>query len=358
MKIILRVVFFLSISISLYGCVKQEILDEINLIEAIGFDSVDNGNIEGTVVFPVYIKDQKPINGTFSAEAKIKKVILQEIQRQASSPIVTGSMEVVLFEKDLAKNEGILELIDPFQRDPGVGSGLYVVVVDGKTRTFLEGEYGISGNATHISNLIEHNIKNQDLPRTNLQRFLSDFYQEGKTPFVPQLKQVSKGKMEISGISLFEHGKITDTIRADEMFFFKLLVDKYSEGLYRVRIGDEDAAVRSIRSSHNYELTKRSPMVITIYIKVQGIINEFTGESMTKDKTVKLEKEFEKIINEESEKLIQRFQRKMLDPLGLGHFVKTQTRNFDIQKWRDTQYKDLVVKVQSDVTITETGVTQ
>ena len=45
--------------------------------------------------------------------------------------------------------------------------------------------------------------------------------------------------------------------------------------------------------------------------------------------------------------MIQRFKDKEIDPIGFGHFVKTQTRNFDFNNWRKNQYKDLVVKIKA-----------
>ena len=253
----------------------------LTLIEGIGFDYIDKKNIQGTVVIPVYLPDQPPKNTTFSAKAEIKKSILQDIQRQAADPIVTGSLEVVLFSKTLSEKIGILPLVDAFQRDPGVGAGLYLAVVDGETKNLLTGNYGIRGNADYISKLMEHNIKNEDLPKTNLQLFLADFYQEGKTPFIPQIKQIGKDKMEINGISLLKYGKMVDLIKPDEMFSFKLMVDKYSEGMHKVKLDNGEAAVRSIHSSHNFELTKRNPTEVTIHLKVEGIINEFTGHELT-----------------------------------------------------------------------------
>jgi spore germination protein len=356
MKRILKLIASVFIVSSLTGCVKKEILDDISLIEGIGFDYIDEKNILGTVVIPVYLPDQAPKNNTYSAKAEIKKSILQDIQRQTADPIVTGSLSVVLFSKTLTEKVGILPLVDPFQRDPGVGSGLYLAVVDGDSKELLGGQYGVRGNATYISNLMEHNIKNEDLPKTNLQLFLADFYQEGKTPFIPQLKKIGKDKMKINGISLLKHGKMVDFIAPEEMFFFKLLVDKYSEGLHKVEIESGEAAVRSIHSSHKYELTKREPTEVTIQIKVDGIINEFTDQELTPKKVQELQQQFAKDIRKECLKLIQRFKDKQIDPVGIGHFVKTQTRNFDFNNWRENQYKDLVVKVKADVIISESGV--
>lgn len=340
----------------LSGCVEKEVLDDISLIEAIGFDLSKKGKILGTVTFPLYLQDTPPKNETFTGEAKIKKSILQEIQQETPDPIVTGSLEVVLFGKDIAEKEGILDLIDAFQRDPGVGAGLYLAVIDGEAKSLLEGDYGIRGNGTYIANLIEHNIKQEEIPRSNLHLFLFDFYQNGKTPYLPQLKQLSKNKMEINGMALFSNGKVIEVVPPEKMFFFKLLVDKFSEGMHRVSIKEGDAAVRSIKSRNNFKLVKRNPAEIEIEIKVKGIINEFTGNQLTPKLIVKLEKQFEDDINRESLKMINEFKAKELDPLGLGQFVKTQTRGFDIKQWRLKDYPNLNVKVSSDVKITQTGV--
>ncbi|MEH7245450.1 Ger(x)C family spore germination protein [Neobacillus niacini] len=341
---------------NLIGCLKKEILDEISLIEGISFDYVDKKNILGTVVIPIYLPNVPPKSKTFSAKAEIKKSILQEIQRQTADPVVTGSLEVVLFSKTLTEKVGILPLVDPFQRDPGVGSGLYLAVVDGDTKELLSGKYGIRSNATYISNLLEHNVKNEDLPKTNLQLFLADFYQEGKTPYLPQLKQIRKDTLKINGIALLKYGKMIDLIAAEKMFFFKLLVDKYSEGLHRVKIEGGEAAVRSIHSSHNFELTKRDPTEVTIHIKIDGIINEFTGQELTPKLMKKLQEQLEKDVERECLSMIERFKEKEIDPIGFGHFVKTQTRNFNFKNWWENQYQDLVVKIKPEVNISESGV--
>lgn len=339
------------------GCVKKEILDDISLIEGIGFDYAGGeGKIKGTILYPIYQPDKPPENKTLTAENLMNKTILQDIQRQAPNPVVTGSMEIILFSKELAEKGGILELVDVFQRDPGVGSRPYIAVVDGEAKKFLEGEYGIRGNATQISDLLKTNIKNEDLPKTNLQYFLADFYQIGKTPFMPQLKQISKDKLDISGLCFLRYGKVVETISPDKMFFFKLLVDKYSTGLYRVKLDGEEAVIRDISSVHNFELTSRKPLEITVKIRVKGNIDEFSGNRLTPKKIKQLEENFEEVIIKECTALFETFKEKDIDPVGFGHYYKTQTRNFNYDKWINSQYKNLTVQIEPNVIITEAGV--
>lgn len=355
MRRILKAALSISLTLFVCGCVHKKVLDDIILVDGIGFDYSEQAEVKGTILFPLYLPDMSPENKTLTAEATIKKDILQDIQRQASDPIVTGSIEVVLFGKELASKKGILELIDAFQRDPSVGSGIHLAVVDGEAKELLEGEYGIRGNAPYISYLIKNNIKREDLPKTNLQLFLSSFHQKGKTPYMPQLKQIAKDRVELNGISLFKYGKMVDTVPPDKMFFFKLLADKYSHGQHDISIDEGEASIRDIRSSHNFELTKKDPNEVTIHIKVEGVIEEFSGSGLSSKKITKLKTKLEKEIEQECLNLIKHFQEKKIDPVGLGSFIQTQKRNFDVNKWLNSQYDELSVKVESDVKITETG---
>ena len=339
----------------LSACVHTKIIDEVVLMDAMGFDYVKEGQIRETILSTVYLEDQPPKNITETAISDTKKLALYKISEQTPFHIGRGGIDVILFGEELAAKEGILKLLDPFQRDPSVGANLTVGIVDGEAKDFLEGEYGIRGNSKFITELVDHNIKHENLPKTNLQHFLHAFYQQGQTPFLPRFKKISKTKMKLQGVYLIKHGKIADTIPDNEMFFFKLLVDKYSNGFYQIEVDEGKAAVRSIRSKHKMKLVGRNPYSIQIHIKVYGIINEFTGNELKPETIKEVEKQFEKIINEKCEELIRRFQEKELDPIGLGHFVRSKTRNFDYDKWRTSDYANLTVKVSSSVKIMSAG---
>lgn len=347
--------FLLILSTFLFGCVQKEILDDVNLESGAAYDYIDGKNILGTALVPVYMPDKAVKNKTFSASSSLSRDFLRDIQRQTPDPIVTGSLEVVLFGEKLAKN-GLTGLIDSLQRDSSIGSSLYFAVADGEAKDLIEGDYGNRGNAIYISNLIRHNIKTKDLPKTNLQLFLSDFYQTGKTGYLPKLRKIRKTQIEISGISLFRRDKVVDTLSADKMFYFKLLVDKYSEGTLKVRVGKDIAAIQSIHSKNSMKLIRRSPDEILVKIKVKAILNEFSGKKTTSKEVAGIEKSLQKEIEKQCVKLSTRFQNENIDPIGYGHFVKSQTRHFNYKKWWNEDYKKLKVKVRAKVKITETGV--
>ncbi|UQX56125.1 hypothetical protein M5V91_11115 [Cytobacillus pseudoceanisediminis] len=124
------------------------------------------------------------------------------------------------------------------------------------------------------------------------------------------------------GISLFQNDKEVSTLPAEELFFFKLLVDKYSEGNFEVKLKKGDiAAVESIKSKNKINMTDD---LATITIHLKGIIREFTGDFLTPQIIGEVEKYLEKEIEKTCLKLLNQFQHLRIDPVGLGHKKKTK----------------------------------
>lgn len=349
-----KIIILIMVITVLTGCVQKEILDDVNLESGSAYDYV-NGKILGTALVPIYLPDKEVENKTFSASSDLSRDFLRDVQRQSSDPLVTGSIKIVLFGEQLAREKGILDLIDSLQRDSSIGAGLYLAVTKGQSKKIIEGKYGKRGNAIYLSNLIRHNMKNKDIPRTNLHRFLFDFNQKGKTPYLPEIRQLGKEQIEISGISFFSNGRVVDTIPASKMFYFKLLVDKYSRGTLKVHHKKERAAIESIRSKYKMRLTSRNPYTVDVQLKINAVLNEYSGVRITPKEIGEIEKILQKNIEIECKKLTEQFQEKNIDPIGFGHFVKSQTRKFNYDKWK-TDYRQLKVNVHADVTITESGV--
>ncbi|QWC22209.1 Ger(x)C family spore germination protein [Bacillus haikouensis] len=347
----------------LTGCVEREILDDLNIETAKGYDLVDENTIKGTALFPVYIKDGAIENRTLSAEAPSTREVLETLSRKSQQPLVRGSLDVVLIGDELAK-KGILDVADSLQRDASIGARVMLAVTEGNAGDILQGNYGIRGNGMFISNLLHQNIKRRELPETNLHIFLFDYYQEGQTPYLPIIKQVSDDTLEVTGIALMDEDKMIDRVASDDMFFFKLLVDKLSEGSHVVKLGGKDgsteqrveAAVTSIKSKHKIKVVnKTDPVKVTIKITINGIIKEYTGKSLTPKKIKEIEDKMSSDIVDHSKKLLARFQELGIDPIGIGQLQKHGMRGFDIKKWEKSLYPNVQFDIKPDVKILESG---
>ncbi|GLB59746.1 Ger(x)C family spore germination protein [Cytobacillus sp. NCCP-133] len=345
-------IFFLAVLLT--GCVDKEIIDDINIEVAVGYDLLEGSEdtYRGTILFQEFQTDKSVINRTYSGNGLLRKDLILDVSKQTSEPVVTGGLKLAIFGPDISE-KGIYDLVDSFQRDASIGARLFILTAEEKAEEVLEGNYGSRGNSTYIYNLIEHNIEHHDIPYTNLHLTMRDFYQKGEDPFFPQIKKISNDKVEVSGISLFQGDKEVDVLPVEKMFFFKLLVDKYSEGNFEVKLpGGDLAAVKSIRSKRKISILDKKT---NIKITIRGVIREYTGKTLTQEVIKKIEKGLEKEIERETLKLLKKFQKLEIDPIGLGRMKKTQTRNFDFKKWED-DYKNMDFNVTSDVLIEETGV--
>jgi spore germination protein len=317
----------------LFGCVDKEILDDVSIENGAAYDILSEKEIIGTVIVPHYLVDQPVENIEFSATGDQRSGIIYKVQQQAADPLVTGSLEVCLFGEELSK-KGIIELVDSLQRDPGIGERMYLATTKGEATKLIKQDYGVKGTPLYISDLIRQNIKLRDLPTTNLHLFLYDYYQKGKDPFLPQLENFEKDKVRLSGVSIFKKDKVVDEIPALDLFFFKLLVEKYSEGEHRLDLSDgSQAFVKSINSKNKYKLVSKSPYKISIHIDVDGIIKEYSGDKLDKKVLKTIQVQLEKTVEKKAVQLIKQFQENGVDPLGIGAFVKGNIRGFDFTKW-------------------------
>lgn len=355
MKKIHLVIFFFFCMMYLPGCIETKIIDDVNIAHGIGVDKIGN-QLLGSIMIPVFKADKSKENFTFTAKGKIMRDLIADMQKKASQPIVSGSLDLAFFGDDVAR-EGIIQILDVFLRDPSVGSTVQLAVVDGKVIDIFKGKYGDRGNAQYLVQLIEQNMERGDLPLTNLHRFLTAFYQNGKDAYLPVLKKVQPDLVNITGIALFRDDKVVTTLPEKKLFYFKLLVDKHTMGSVKVKDKGGESTVKSITSKNKIKLTSRNPYEFAINIKISGFLTEYQERTLKMGEIHNIEKHLEKQVVTECMKMVKDFQKKGIDPVGFGHIAKTKTRNFDFDKW-NKNYKNARFKVTANVNIIEVGVVE
>lgn len=345
------IIFFLS------GCVEKEVIDDVGLVVAAGFDLSEDGKIRGAANVNTYMKDQPVADYIMVSESKLSRDVLSEMQKQSPDPLVIGKLQIALFGDKLAK-QGLSEIIDTLQRDASIGERLLLAVTRNDAKEILEAEFATIGAAQYLSNLILHNKMSRDLPRTNLHIFLYQHYSEGQDPFLPILKKNEQtGSVEIDGIVLMDDEKVVGELPNDKLLFFKVLTDQYTKGSHIVEVPDsEDSAViKSLSSSRKLKVTSTNPLKVKIDVKIEGFINEYTGDKITPEVKEKLAKTFEGQVEKESLALIQKFKELKIDPIGIGDDLRSHIRTFNIKEWRE-RIPELTVDVHADVVISESGV--
>ncbi|MFZ3590795.1 Ger(x)C family spore germination protein [Bacillus sp. DJP31] len=345
--------FSFLILILLTGCLQERIIDDINLLSAFGYDVSEGGKIKGTGIIPVYRADKSIDNESFTAIGNQSKDIIKLMQQKSADPIENGSVEIILFGKEMAE-KGVIEVIDTLERDARIGSNIALAVVDGTANEVLIKDLGNRGTGTYLSTLIEHNMKNRNLPLINLHLFLNAYYSKVKDPFLPYI-ELEDNKVRVKGLALLQEDKVVSYVDNADMFFFKTLMENFKNGSHSIKVEDEYVTTFILTLSRDYKIESAlSDPVVYLDLKMEGHIREFSGKILDPKMIKKIEKKYQTIINEKCEKLLTRFSDENIDPIGVGLMAKTQTRKFDIEKWKES-YPKTTFRVSSKVTISETG---
>ncbi|MDQ0219893.1 Ger(x)C family spore germination protein [Peribacillus cavernae] len=355
MKVKAVIIGIITVAVIIYGRQPTRILDEISMPTAIGYDYAGKNKVKVTYTSTIYKPDKSMETTTLSAKDEISKETLSKIQKKSVGYVVTGKYEVIVYSKKLARH-GIENYIDTLQRDPSISENLYLTVVDDEAKKILDKQYGVEDTGMYISKLIEHNTENGVLPRMNLHFFLGDYYSKVRDPFLPLLEQDGED-VNIKGVALFKGGRYVKTLRQDQLFTFRALIEKVTLGNFKVKLSSSEyASIEGIRTRHRYHVRngKKEPEIdIDLYVK--GNIREYQGKKLDERKSKKIEKKVEEKLEKQATSMIRSFQKSNIDPLGLGRQVRSRTRDFSNKKWRE-QYSDVKVNVRANAIITEKGV--
>ncbi|MCM3600499.1 Ger(x)C family spore germination protein [Robertmurraya korlensis] len=350
----IKILNILFLIVFLTGCVEQKIIDDINIMSGVGYDAKEDGKVKGTIVIPVYKADKSISNESFVAEAKVSKEINRQAQMKSADPLENGSIEIVLFGKELAER-GLYEITDTFERDAGIGSRLYLAVVDGTADEIMQKNLGNLGTGSYLNTLLEHNMRHRELPLSNLHLFMYSYYSKVQDPFLPYVK-LTGNKVKVQGIALFDHDRAVDYLNSKDMFFFKALMENFRNGAYTFNVGKDIVTTYNITTKRKYDI--KDPLTqpkVNLYVELEAHIREYTGKKLDSKVVDQAGKAFEEAINKKTKELLERFRDQKIDPIGIGVLAKTQTRKFDPDKWNEV-YQNATFHVSSKVLITETGV--
>ncbi|WP_197033362.1 Ger(x)C family spore germination protein [Halobacillus karajensis] len=343
----------------LSGCMPNQSVEEVAIIQIAGYDLGEDERIRGTVSIPQYGKSEDKASATelyLTVDADSVKDVEKEIKKQSSSPISTGKLAVSLYSREMAE-KGLSSIIDVLSRDPRLSRNMYLAVVEGEAGELIKSGYTQEETTSkNVQGLIETN-NHHNFPTSSLHDFLYAYYGQGMNPFLPLLKK-QETFVELSGIAFFKKGKMVSMIPDSKVFTFKMLKENFSAGMQDLPFREGSIMMDNIGSQVNYKMkgTMDNPS-FEINISIKAEVNEMLGLDVTPNPQLanEMEKAFVDYFKKEANELIKMFKEKEIDPLGLGSFAKTRRRDFDLTKWEE-HYPELDIDVKVDMEITEYGI--
>ncbi|MGG0176368.1 Ger(x)C family spore germination protein [Gottfriedia acidiceleris] len=353
--------FIICIAFILNGCalVPSTNVNELNLIEAAGFDLPNPHQYKGTVVFPVFRPSGQIEFNVSSADGETIKKVRERLDSQMRYRLISGQLRVVTFSMDFAKR-GIFPIIDTFNRDPAVGSVIQVAIVDGETSDLLSlKQYERENIALYLYDLLLHNSETGPFPYTDFATFVYQYFEVGQDPFLPVLKIVND-KMKITGIALFKYDKLVTIIPWKYVFIFKSMKENYKQGLHQFNIDGEYVAIDNLVSRSKFDVKiKKGKPEFTVQLNMNARIQEYTGDKpILFPKHIKeIKKAIERDIEKNARDLISLLQKNNVDPIGFGSKLEAHQRDFDVKKWRK-QYSSAKINVKVKLDIIHTGIVE
>lgn len=348
------------ISCHLTSCANQKIVDDIKIVQTIGYDSVGN-NVKSTVLYPSFEKKGETNVQLLDTKSNSYYDIIPRLNTKTNTPIEFGQLGMVLFGKSFSE-KGIEAVIHSLCRDAQVGSRVQLGVAASDAAEILQMSMKFHV-PFYITGMINQNIKNGNLPLMNLQTFLFDFYGEGQDPFLPYII-TERGKLKIGGLVLFKHDKYITKISIKKAFILKMLIENSKNGSYLMPLKEsrdhdgDDLLMNSVNSHATYKVNEIQPVPsIAISLKLEAQVKDVPDhiDLLHEEQLRKLEKEMEAYFIREIQDFITLCKINKVDPIGFGDLLRSKSKVWSEQSFQ-SMYPKLKTSVSVHIRIIQTGV--
>lgn len=374
------VIVNISCVIIMSSCVESKQLEKLGLITAQGYDLEEKNQLKGTVVVHKFDPLAQNLTKIITVDANTSKALRQKQNLEIDQKLVLGQLRCVIYSKELAE-KGISQLVDALNRDPTVGNMVYLTVADKDAFSIMNlDKKKLKINlGTYLYNLIKQNVESEQLTSPTLHEFNHNFQDHGRDPVLPILK-IKDGGVIIDGIALFKGDQIVGELKNEQLFYAKVLSDKYKSGTQElgfnrsrfekvIKNKDEGKdrkvynklfmSIDNIRSKSKIKLIDKNKIRFRIDVELDSRLLETTEPlDLSVPENIKF---IEKEINREMEKqlldLLKYFREKRVDPAGFGNEYMAHIRKKPLSKeeWRNL-YKDATFEVHVNNTVVKTGV--
>ncbi|PSL50451.1 spore germination protein [Salsuginibacillus halophilus] len=349
----------------LTSCVHTEIIDQIALVQTIAVDDAGEDGFEKTVTFPVFLEqgeeslmETKALSTTSSTLKEAKTLLNMRSQR----PVSYGQIRTVIIEDDYAE-KGLEHIVEPLYRDPLIGYRLNLAIFDVNTKDVIETirDRDKERAGVMISEMIDQNQEHENIPHTDLHRFLFTLYSDGRDPVLPLMTTIDDHPA-VQGIGVLTSGKgkLVHTLDLKESFLLKLLLSGSKEGtqIFNIEEGpfSGQALIDQIDSKRRIKVNEDGTHY-EISLDLKGVLTDFTGETNTDEPKLisAIEKTVKREVKDDMENLVKTLQEKGVDPIGFGEKYRSQTRDWNAEMYYDTLYENFNFDVDVKMQVIQTG---
>ncbi|MEX3624932.1 Ger(x)C family spore germination protein [Viridibacillus arvi] len=336
----------------LTGCApftENNIIEELSPVTFLSLSKGDEGKIKISTILPSLSKEKKSV---MTEEVSLIKEGLRNFNINFYQETKTGQMRMLIINEDLAKNEGIMSIINVLLTDPDISLRIYLVIVKGNFEEYLENKLDKEENLDYsFYRMLKHyEEENQgEFSVVNLYEFEKMLYTPYSDPFLPVFK-IENDAISYEGTALFQKDKLVEITATFDDRIFQLLHNNHY--LAVLPIPELKVVLGHVRSKTKVDINK-SLSTMTYTVKIDSRIEEYRGEKRLFDpKDLEdLKKDIQSYFEKQTQELVKKMQELNVDPLQLGiHTLKPFSKPMDEKKWIEL-FEKMDIKIEYQINI-------
>jgi spore germination protein KC len=373
-KRIKTLLILLSCTFLLTGCWDQVEIDDRLFVLGIGIDKTEREEQKTpedrytlSFVAPVVgsVKEgEGPAFKTYKTVNNTVIVSLSQLMERFSQKQFFGHTRAIFFGEDLMKDEKLLKgVIDGASRYHELHNSMFAYIVPGRAEDVFEVEplfdrllvpyiTGITENSDYSSKILKLSLADMII-------MLAD----QKGGLVIPVVRPDKDEVKMNGAGVLKNYKLIGYLGDQEVAVYNWLTDNTEGGNISVEHQDVSVAFRHFTFRRDIKLNKveEGKIYLEYKMETEGSIEEYTmGKKVLDDALLKdIEKDLEKRLIGESEKLIKKFQEEFkIDLIGAGAYLSQHHPKLfkTIEKDYEAYFTDnIVINVSAEVHIRRVG---
>ncbi|MCX7571868.1 Ger(x)C family spore germination protein [Tumebacillus sp. DT12] len=321
----------------LTACGKQNYLERTNIVLGIAIDRTDKDQllvIDNQVLFSTALKEKSITSSTKAPSVRAARENLNAMSRGS----VTGSkLQVLLLGKRLLQEKDVMPLIDVVFRDAKNATNARVIAVDDSIEEIMS---FMPRDKTHLSvylsDLVDNAYDKRSIARTEIKQFHYQYFEEGITPAITQLKK-SKNEIIVTGTALLNN-KATYIVSLDrkESVLLQALQENVESASvpYTIPVAGKGQVSIDLRSKQKVKTSfVRGKFRFDIQMKISASLLERTFTMNAEKQVDEITKMVQAQLLHDARALVKKLQDHHVDPVGFG----LHARAFEYSHWKKVQ---------------------
>lgn len=342
----------------LAGCWDERLYKEHSVVSLVGIEG-KIGEVKAYYSYPEAITESSKVV-IIEAEGKTPREARMNADTKVEQALDVSMMSALLIGVTPAE-EGLLEFLDIYYREPMNSISTLMILVEGDVKQYLEASQSWSAEAGEFyTRLIESNEVNAIVPRYTVQTAGALLYAKGLDLILPYVKMDEEKKRPIiGGVALFKEDRFTGGIIELEQSVYLGLLNPRNSGhpslsyLYN----EKPVSITVVKKKDNWHIKSSNSIKLSYDLTVE--IDEYSDGGLRDVKKVNdIEDFLSKEIKGKMEEVLSILQEEKSDGIGIGRFVReNDSKLFDEKNWHE-KFSKLDIEVEVKTNVVKVGIIQ